>query len=94
MRIVQELREPLPSWVNELEENDFITYDISYQPGKYNSLYEDHVFKNNMVGDMTYSLYDPVKHGADPSGKYPVIMFLHGHSNSLAGDVRISYAGA
>ena len=94
MRIVQELREPLPAWVNELGEDDFITYDISYQPGKYNYLYEDHVFQNNIVGDMTYSLYDPVKHGADPNGKYPIIMYFHGYSNSLAGDVRISYSGA
>ncbi len=39
-------------------------------------------------------MYDPVKHGAAPDKKYPVLMFFHGASNSLMGIDCIMCCGA
>lgn len=46
------------------------------------------------VGDLTYYLYDPTAHDADPNGTYPVILWFHGSGNALSGNLAISAAGA
>ena len=46
------------------------------------------------VGDLTYYVYDPTAHGADPEGTYPVLLWFHGSGNALSGNFAISAAGA
>ena len=40
---------------------------------------------------MNYYLYDPVAHGADPNGKYPLIVIFHGAGNGMEGNKCCSY---
>lgn len=51
------------------------------------SLFDEVVFKSvdDKVGDMLYYLYDPIKHGADPTKKYPLIVVFHGKGNGTEG---------
>ncbi len=84
----------LPPWANELTENEFISYDVTYTVGEFFDLYEKDTFPNEKVGDMTYYFFDPTKHGYPSDKKYPLLIFMHGFSNALEGNVCINYSGA
>lgn len=43
------------------------------------------------VGDMKYYLFDPIKHGADPSKKYPLMVIFHGAGNGMEGVLCTTY---
>lgn len=47
-----------------------------------------------LVGDITYYVYDPIAHGADPKGVYPVVYWFHGSGNALSGKTAVSASGA
>jgi len=83
----------LPPWHDQLGPDDFLSYGPAYTAGAYFNLFEKYTFTN---GDftMTYYLYNPVAHGADPAGTYPVLVSLHGTSSALNGEVAINHAGA
>lgn len=85
----------LPPWANLIPKDSFISYAPTYEEGKFFHLFE----KDNFDGkgekkSLRYFFYDPIKHGYDPDGKYPLLLFLHGATNSLAGDLCVTYAGA
>lgn len=82
-----------PPWASELTEGEFISYSATYKVGEYFHLYEKAVFPNTTEGDMVYYFYDPTKHGYPTDKKYPLLMFLHGRSNALEGDICINYSG-
>lgn len=84
---------PVPEWARLLPENEFISYLPSYEGGKYFSLFDKRCFPCAETGDITYYVYDPVKHGADPKKKYPVLLWLHGYSNALNGEFCICNCG-
>ena len=48
-------------------------------------LFENRTLKavDGEVGDLNYYIYDPVAHGADPNGKYPMILYFHGSQMNL-----------
>ena len=56
-------------------------------------LYDEHSFASvdDNVGDMHYYLFDPIKHGADPSKKYPLIVIFHGAGNGMEGVLCATY---
>ncbi len=80
-------------WQDEMELGDFVSYSPSYRAGEYFSLYEKNIFPCSTVGDITYYLYDPVKNGKDASKQYPLLVFFHGATNALVGELCINYCG-
>ena len=84
----------IPDWAKDMKEGEFISYSVTYECRKYLHLFEKSVQPCEETGAITYYVYDPVKHGADPAGKYPVLMWVHGASNSLMGDACIMCCGA
>ncbi len=83
----------LPPWHDQMDKGDFISYAPSYTAGAYFNLFEKLTFTNGDFS-MTWYLYNPVAHGADPAKKYPVLVSLHGTSCALNGEMCISNAGA
>lgn len=87
-------KEAVPEWAKYLEADEFISYSVTYKCRAYLELFDKYIYPCGESGDITYYVYDPVKHGADPAKKYPVLMWLHGASNSLMGDACIMCCGA
>lgn len=83
---------PAP-WEKDMEPSDFVSYLPSYTGGKYRCLFEKRIYKNDVVGNITYYVYDPTKHGAAKTKKYPMLVFLHGASNALDGEICITHCG-
>lgn len=83
---------PVPAWADLLPEDAFISYLPNYEGGKYFDLFDEFSFPCEETGDIKYYLFDPVKHGAPP-GKYPLLLWLHGATNSLNGRFCISNCG-
>lgn len=84
----------VPEWAKYMKNGEFISYSTTYPTRAYLHLFDKYVYPCTDTGDITYYVYDPIKHGADPSGKYPIMMWLHGASNSLMGDGCIMCCGA
>lgn len=81
-------------WADELPAGAFISKTQAYKIGEYFDRFHKDVFKGTSAGDLKYYWYDPTEHGYPARNDYPLIIFLHGVSNSFAGDVCINYAGA
>lgn len=83
-------------WINEIPEGAFVSTSVTYECGTHFDLFEQDEFfvGDDIIHKMNYYFYDPVQHGADPKGEYPVIVFLHGSGNSLVGKMCINYTGA
>lgn len=84
----------VPEWTKYFKDGDFVSYSVTYKTKIYFDLFDECVFHCGETGDIKYYIYDPVKHGADENRKYPVLMFLHGASNSLMGIDCIMCCGA
>ncbi len=83
----------IPKWAELLPEGEFISYLPSYEGGKYFDLFGERVYPCVKTGDITYYVYDPVEHGADPDGAYPLLLWIHGATNSFNGRFCISNCG-
>ena len=84
----------LPPWANEIPEGDFISYEPTYKVGEYFSRFHKDFFEPEDFERLGYYFYDPTEHGFEKGREYPVLIFFHGYTNALAGDVCINYAGA
>ena len=84
----------VPEWAKLMKDGEFISYSTTYKSKIYFDLFDKCVYPSAETGDITYYVYSPIKHGADPDKKYPVLMWLHGASNSLMGDGCIMCCGA
>lgn len=84
----------VPEWAKDLSDNEFISYSVTYKTRAYLDLFDEYTFPCAETGDIKYYLFDPVKNGADPKGKYPVLMFFHGASNALMGRDCVMCCGA
>lgn len=82
-----------PPWASELTEGEFISYSSTYKVGEWFHLYEKERFAAPVIGGMDYYFYDPTKHGYPADKKYPLLIFLHGTSNALEGEICINYSG-
>lgn len=83
-----------PEWEKYLGKDDFISYKPSYVGGTERDKFEKFTFPAEKTGDITYYLYDPIKNGAvRESGKYPLLIFIHGATNSFDGRICISHSG-
>jgi hypothetical protein len=84
---------PVAPWIDEVPEGDFVTPYPTYEPGKYFDLFEKKYFEKDGFR-MKYYFFDPTKNGYDGKKKHPILIFLHGTSNSLVDDLCINYTGA
>ncbi len=91
---IEQDKNAVPEWAKYLKDGEFISYSTTYNSKIYFDLFDEYVMPCADTGDIRYYVYDPVKHGADPSKKYPVMMWLHGASNSLMGVGCIMCCGA
>lgn len=87
-------RTVIPGWAEYLKDGEFISYSTTYRSKIYFDLFDKYSYPCEESGDITYYVYNPVKHGADPEGKYPILMWLHGASNSLMEEGCIMCCGA
>ncbi len=79
----------IPAWANEMPEGSFISYQPTYKVGEYFNR-----FHKDSGKELNYYFYDPTEHGYEKGKKYPLLVFMHGTSNALEGDVCINYSGA
>ena len=84
----------VPDWAKYMKDGEFISYYTTYESKIYFDLFDKYVYPCEQSGDITYYVYDPVKHGAPADKRYPVLMWLHGASNSLDGVKCIMCCGA
>ena len=84
----------VPQWAKYMKSGEFISYYTTYKSKMYFDLFDKYVYPCEKSGDITYYIYDPVKHGAPDDKKYPVLMWLHGASNALDGVKCIMCCGA
>ena len=85
---------PTPPWANEIPAGSFITYSPTYKVGEYFDRFHKDFFQPENFDKMGYYFYDPTEHGAPKGRPYPLLIFMHGTTNALEGDVCINYAGA
>ena len=84
----------VPEWAKYLKDGEFISYYTTYKSKIYFGLFDEYSYPCAESGDIRYYVYDPVKHGAPADKKYPVLMWLHGATNSLDGVKCIMCCGA
>lgn len=85
---------PTPPWADQIPEGSFISCAPTYQVGKLFDRFQKDWFTASDGTKMKYWFFDPTEHGF-PQGKvYPVLVFFHGASNALEGDICINYTGA
>ena len=78
-----------PPWADKIPEGAFITTEPTYPTGKY-----QHLFKKDEAFGLKYYYFDPTENGYPKKENYPILIFLHGASNALVGDLCINYTGA
>lgn len=81
--------EKIIPWAKEIPEGAFISSNPTYKVGEHFDLYRS----DNAAG-MKYYFFDPTEHGYEKGKAYPVLIFLHGYSNAMEGDICINYTGA
>ena len=84
----------VPEWAKYMKDGEFISYYTTYESKIYFELFDKYSFSCEETRDITYYVYDPIKHGAPADKKYPVLMWLHGMSNALDGVKCIMCCGA
>lgn len=65
-------------WEDELAPGDFVSYAPSYVNGEGRLKFDKYEYPSEKTGDITYYLFDPLKHGSNPQGKYPLLIWIHG----------------
>ena len=85
---------PTPPWAGEMEPGDFISTAPTYEVGKLFHLFERSQYRHVSGVELKYYFFDPFKQSSVARKKLPLLVFLHGTSNSLVGDVCINYTGA
>lgn len=91
---LEQNKQAVPEWAKYLKDGEFISYANTYTSKIYFDLFDKYVHPCEQTGDIRYYVYDPIKHGADKNKKYPVLMWLHGASNSLMEEGCIMCCGA
>ena len=85
---------PTPPWADQMPEGSFISYGPTYKLGELFPRFTKSGFTASDGTNMKYYWFDPTGYGYPKGGTYPVLIFLHGKSNALEGDICINYTGA
>jgi pimeloyl-ACP methyl ester carboxylesterase len=85
---------PTPPWADQIPEGGFISCAPTYQVGKLFDRFEKDWYTAGDGTKMKYWFFDPTEHGFPKGKTYPVLIFFHGASNALEGDICINYTGA
>lgn len=91
---MMQFERPEAPWKDDLPAGARITDGPTFKVGEYFDRFHKDVFKGTSAGDLRYYWYDPTEHGYPAKKDYPLIIFLHGVSNSFVGDICINYTGA
>ena len=83
------MERPTPPWINEIPEGAFVTGEPTYPTGKYFNR-----FKKDEAFGLKYYYFDPTEHGYPKRDDYPLLIFFHGTSNALEGELCINYSGS
>ena len=75
-----------------MNEGDHISYAPTYEEGKYFDRYDSGKYKNEAGTEYKYYFHDPDRNASDGK-KRPLLVFFHGTSNSLVGELCIAYSG-
>lgn len=86
--------QPIPPWMDELAEGDFISCNTTYVMGGYWNLFDECYLPCEEKGDIRYYVYNPIKYGAPADKKYPVMMWIHGLNCAIDGIRCVGYCGA
>ncbi len=79
-------------WEDELQPGEFVSYAPSYIGGDYRVKFDRCLYSSEKTGDITYYLYNPLKTGAAPDGKYPLLIWIHGF-NCADGINAVTHSG-
>lgn len=84
-----------PPWNKFLGKDDFISYLPSYKGNIILDKFDEYSYPAEDVGSITYYLFDPIKHHPDicRSSALPLLVFIHGATNSFDGRTCISHSG-
>ena len=85
---------PTPPWADQMPEGSFISYGPSYEVGKYFDRFSKDYYTAADGTKMKYYFFDPTGYGFPKGKSYPVLIYFHGKSNALEGDICINYTGA
>ena len=85
---------PTPPWAAEMPEGSFISKGPTYPLGKYFDRFTCDWYTAADGTTMKYYFFDPTKNGWPEKKDYSILIFFHGKSNALEGDVCINYTGA
>ena len=91
---LEQNKNSIPEWSKYMNDDQFISYSCTYKSKIFLDLFDEYILPCEKTGDIRYYVFDPVKHGAAPDKKYPVLMWLHGASNSLMEKECIMCSGA
>lgn len=89
-----ETEKPKQPWASEMPEGSFISSAPTYPLGKYFDRFEKDWFTASDGTKMKYYFFDPTAHGWPEREDLPILIFFHGTSNGLEGDICINYTGA
>lgn len=84
-------------WKNCIPEGDFISTSPTYRVGEYFDCFKEDVYeacKETGNISLKYYFFDPTENGYPLRNDYPLLIFLHGASNSLVGKTCVNYTGA
>lgn len=84
---------PIPPWMGEMDENDFISCNTGFTRGSHCDLFDEYFYPCEEKGDIRYFIYNPIKHGAPADRKYPAMMWIHGLNCSASGRRCVGSAG-
>lgn len=79
-------------WEDELKPGDFVSYAPSYVGGEHRVKFDKCLYPCDSTGDITYYLFNPLKHGAKADGKYPLLIWIHGF-NCADGINAVTHSG-
>ena len=87
---------PTPPWLNDVPKDSFVSMSPTYRVGEYFECFREDMYKcaDDKNSELKYYYYDPTEHGYPKDRTYPVLIFLHGTSNSFVGITCINYTGA
>ncbi len=85
---------PTPPWSGDIPEGSFVSCAPTYRLGTYFDRFVKDEYTDPSGLKLSYYFYDPAQQGYEVKPGRPILIFLHGASNALEGEICINYTGA